>query len=45
MKRGFYIIGNEMRRVAKNIKDKHKTLEERQDKVSSEESLETVLPP
>jgi hypothetical protein len=35
----------EMRWMAKSIKDKHKTLEKRQDKVSSEESLETVLPP
>jgi hypothetical protein len=39
------MIRNEMQQMTKNINDKHKTLEERQNKVLSEESLETVLPP
>jgi tetratricopeptide (TPR) repeat protein len=39
------MIRNEMRRIVKNMKDKQQNERKRQDKVSSEESLETVLPP
>jgi O-antigen ligase len=39
------MIRNEMRRMIKNIKDKQQSERKRQDKVSSEASLETVLPP
>jgi tetratricopeptide (TPR) repeat protein len=40
-----FTIKKEMRELINNIKDKHKTLKEKQDNVSSKESLETVLPP
>jgi O-antigen ligase len=40
-----FAIKKEMHKLINNIKDKHKILKERQDKVSSEESIETVLPP
>jgi O-antigen ligase len=40
-----FAIKKEMRGLIDRINNKHNLLEERQDKVSSEESLETVLPP
>jgi O-antigen ligase len=40
-----FAIKKEMRELINRINNKHNILEERQDKVSSEELLETVLPP
>jgi tetratricopeptide (TPR) repeat protein len=40
-----FAIKKEMRELINRINDKHNLLEERQDKVLSEELLETVLPP